>query len=356
MFRFCTTCAGLLVLAATAAGAAYGASTPSPTSTASPTPEAGVWLSGISGFAWPIVALIAIIALHKPFGEFLRAVGGRATKLSLFQVAVELTPASEFQAPAALATEIRDATFFYVNSDSSKSLFDNLDLSQPGQYLTIDLGDRARPRWLTSRLFIFTVMLERMRGVRCVVFTERTPTEERAYVGYALSSEVRWRLAMAYPWLEQHFALAYAEATIYQGVDPGSFEPQGFEITSETGRMGVAHANLIATKFLNGLQLLDPPEVSPNQWTALHPQNVVYEHAKWIDPQRLSRILKDSLRKDEISASPDMAPEEIVRQILRRDGPFVARVSDTKRLTNLIDRNDILEKIASREAQIFAQS
>ena len=76
-------------------------------------------------------------------------------------------------------------------------------------YAVFDLGDGWR--WLTSRLFIFATMLERMRGLRCCVFFESSGRVSKRFLGTAEPAAVRWAFAHRYPWLNPAFADAYAK-------------------------------------------------------------------------------------------------------------------------------------------------
>ena len=87
----------------------------------------------------------------------------------------------------------------------------------PADFAVINLG--SGQEWITSRLFIAAVMLERMRGVKVFVFLESTPGTTRRFVAVAPLSLVRWSLAQRFPWLEAAWVRAYLS------VFPGS--PQG---------------------------------------------------------------------------------------------------------------------------------
>jgi hypothetical protein len=56
-------------------------------------------------------------------------------------------------------------------------------------YAVFDLGDGRK--WLTSRLFVFATMLERMRGIRCCVFLESSGVVEKRFVATASPNAVR---------------------------------------------------------------------------------------------------------------------------------------------------------------------
>lgn len=308
------------------------------------------WRVALVGLAWPIVALLAALLFRSPLGEFLRAIGGRATKLSVGQVALELSPASEFQPPPTTAAEIRQATPVQMGGDSSSSLFKSLQETEYGDYVTIDLGSVAEPRWLTSRLFILATMLERMRGVRWIVFTERTPLETSSFVGYASTTAIRWRLAQNYTWFEQAFADAYWTAIqAVQLYDPGNNAPCTFAVTSASGQIPTPYASAVVLNFLRSLERMVPPTENAAQWVTLHEdKQPVYERARWVTREVLALNVDGSLIRSSISGAPSVTPSQAAEQIVACTGPFVARVAENNRLIDLVDRNDLLEKVAKQ--------
>jgi hypothetical protein len=77
----------------------------------------------------------------------------------------------------------------------------------PSDYAVIDLGSGRS--WLTTRLFVFAILLRRMRALRALVFVETQDGIAQRFLGVALPDTVRWRLAREYPWLEDAYAHAY---------------------------------------------------------------------------------------------------------------------------------------------------
>ncbi len=72
---------------------------------------------------------------------------------------------------------------------------------------------------LTSRLFILSVILSRMRGLRAFVFVETAGHIRRRFVGVCDSDAVHWQLASRFPWFEA--ALAHAEAAVWPPLSRG---------------------------------------------------------------------------------------------------------------------------------------
>ncbi len=308
----------------------------------------------VASLAWPMVALLGIILLRKPLGELVKEFGKRATKFSLFQFAVELSTVQELAPSWNVPTgDVRQLTRADVFDSATMSLFEELSSAGASDYIVVDLGSGRQ--WLTSRLYIFALILRRMRGMRCVVFTANKQEATGAFVGLAEPAQVRWSLAAAYPWLESAFAKAYAQ------VAPSQPAPGTRFIVSEEGALDPMTANRLVREFLTHIQFTPaaplpvgvaapavPPQ--PPEWTELSspppgpPQ--IWEHASWLDLTTLEQTLGRNLRRDLFEDSPDLPAEERTRAIARRPGLFVPLVAQGHRFNGLIDRQALLEAIA----------
>ena len=136
------------------------------------------------------------------------------------------------------------------------TMFAQLQTETPAPYLVVDLGEGTE--WLSSRLFVFAVLLRAMRQTETFVFVETQGGTRGRFLGFASTQQTRWALAHAYPWLEADYAQACAEVTLPQRTPNHGVEPF---VVDETGRLthGVAHQ--IATKFVFAVQV--PPPTAP---------------------------------------------------------------------------------------------
>ena len=187
-----------------AAGAAAQSAAPQAPSALVPSYPPMVEL--VKALAWPLIAVVVALLFRKPLGEFVGALGTRVTKLSVFKVELELVPAAT-AVVSPLLDDIRTVTTSAAISDSSRAMLEQLQNQTPADFDEINLG--AGDEWLTSRLYIAAVMLERMRGVQVLVFLERTPATDRRFVAVVPVKQLRWALAQRYPWLEAAFVRAY---------------------------------------------------------------------------------------------------------------------------------------------------
>jgi hypothetical protein len=242
------------------------------------------------------------------------------------------------------------------------SLFTELSSAGASDYIVADLG--RGDQWLSSRLYVFVVVLQRMRGLRSVVFTTTKGDETGVFVGMADPADVRWALATACPWLESAFARAYAQ------IAPAANSPPTPFIVSGDGALEPWTANNLVRAFLTELQYPPAPSAvppaaapplppilpGPPEWIELPGtpgQPPTWEHATWLSVGFLEQILGPSglVRDFAFTDSPDVPVEERARAIARRPGETVALITATGRFAGLVDRRAMLEALARAYAE-----
>lgn len=116
--------------------------------------------------AWPAVIVTAVLVLRKPLSSFLKGLGQRTKKLSVFQFALELSEVPEIKPTwsGPLLSDVRQPTAAAEFDSRAMALFEQFEDETAYDYAVVDLG--VGNQWLTSRLFIFAVVLERMRGLQ----------------------------------------------------------------------------------------------------------------------------------------------------------------------------------------------
>jgi hypothetical protein len=170
----------------------------------------GIWavvkLGGvelIKALAWPVTVIVVLATLHQPIAELLRAIGRRATKLSIFKVEVELGKLT--QARPSLATTVDTLKKIGVSESAVAPIAAGIIKSGAADYVVVDLGADPGREWLTSRLFLLAAILERSRVVRCIVFVGAGNT----FLGAATPRDVRSALGAKFPEYERAFFQAY---------------------------------------------------------------------------------------------------------------------------------------------------
>lgn len=105
--------------------------------------------------------------------------------------------------------DVRHLTTDLAFDSYSYSLFEQLAKLAPTEVLEIDLGNGRE--WLTTRLYLFSALLERRRDVRCVALLRTDGDRVRQVLGSASPEALCKSLAVEEPWLEQTYVAAHDE-------------------------------------------------------------------------------------------------------------------------------------------------
>lgn len=315
----------------------------------------------VKALAWPIVALVIAGGFRRPIAQFVSALGSRITKLSLFKVELELVPASAATI-APLLDDIRTATCPAEISDSSRMMLEQVQSGTPADYALVSLGQGEE--WLTSRLYIAAVMMERMRGVKAFVFVERTPTSERRFVAVAPVRQLRWALSRRYPWLEA--AWLRGLVSLYSAGLPANAPvlPFGAQwppdprtlvlsqplIVSDAGGFEAWQARQLVSGLIESLQRDSIPAVPPQpqsngEWVTL--RETTQERASWVTRELLGSLLPQSAFDAWANGMRDAPRARRTRAVLRGAAPFIALLEGDRDFSRLVNRQALLEEIAT---------
>ena len=132
------------------------------------------WVDLIGTLAWPFLALVGLLLLHKPLGQLLTDIGKRASEISVGVLSLKLPTVPEAPVGGDVGA-FKTMEGIQIANDSAKTaLFKEFRTPGYRQFLVIKLGNGKE--WLSSRLFIFALMLQRMKGIRAIVFVESVST------------------------------------------------------------------------------------------------------------------------------------------------------------------------------------
>jgi hypothetical protein len=294
----------------------------------------------LAPYIWPAVVVLCLLLLLRPIRFLLHQIATRATEVSIGSWATFKLPGLQ-EAPTDVGTQsIRDLDGT-VWQESGSNLLAQFQASRTPEYALVDLG--AGGEWISSRLFIFAVMLQRMKGLRCIVFVSSTPTENRRFLGCASPESVRWRLAADQPWLEAAFAQAYAGVT-----GPPNMLSRNSPFTDIKGALDPQVAQMVVSGFIQGLKQ-PPPHPNPQEFVTIRSGD---EHATWISAAELERVMGTGLWLDSVPENKDDSPaanRAQVRRILDKRSPYVAQTRDGS-FVSLISRIALLEEVATRVA------
>jgi hypothetical protein len=315
----------------------------------------GLVVDPIKAFAWPAVAVFALYILRRPLAELVAQIAHRAQKFSIYSVSVELATLPALSPPWSIGSEdVRKLTSSYIIDSPSRPLFEELLKPMKADYAVVDLG--AGREWLTSRLYIFALLLGTVTGLRAFVFLESVGGIRRRFLGVATPLNIQSALAARYPWLEEaYFRAAAGQYSIRQD----SEEPSVSKFSNQAPLLGHTEQwrviNFVQS-FLKTIQrtTLPPPEEagSYRELPPPHDDPQTWERAHWIDGERLERDSAGFLEYAWCHDSPDKPRRVVAEDILRRSGEFVALVDDDRRFVGLIDRCALLDRVwKEREAE-----
>lgn len=306
----------------------------------------------ITGVAWPTVVGVVLLryktSLSQLVSDLSAAIASRGTKLSLWQFSVEMgaIPEPTSVPPLPNLADVRDltATAQFASEGTGFRLLQQLPPGTTFDYAEIDLG--KGDRWVTSRLYIFAILLQRMGGVGSLVFVDTSNGISRRFLGVASTENVRWTLARRYPWLEGAFAQAYA-SLFFPPAGQG-LVTQWPTLTSDHGALEPWQASQVITSFITGVQKLAlEPNDDTREWIKVG-KDERWEHAWRLDGDTLHRILGDRLLNSYAPENPDAPSLDRTRMVLNREGRYVALVKDGGTYTRLVDRQALLEEVAQR--------
>ncbi len=298
-----------------------------------------------SAILWPAITVGAIYAFRKPIAGLVNTIGTRATKLSGFGLSLELATLTELR-PASLDIDLRELDAGSRPQSGPIDLLKELRAADARDYIVIDLGSGSSPRWLTSRLYLFGLLLSRVGRVRCFVFVETAGEIRNRFIGTASPEAVRWALARRYPWLEQAYALAYSTIGLPQ-FDPSTDALSEYQATTLVQQF-------LANIRVPGSKLTFPaPNKVPD---TIDLGNGVLEYAKWIDGGRIERLLGAHLSTASVIVAPDKRLDDMSGVVLGLRGRFVAIVESDRTFRGLLDRHAALEKLAQQATPLLERS
>lgn len=307
----------------------------------------------LTAIAWPVVAAFALYLLRRPLIELVSQVARRAQKLSVFEVSVELSTLPELRTSwSAESVDVRQLSAADIFDSPSGNLFKELLKPAQADYAVVDLGKGKK--WLTSRLFVFALVLGEVKGLKAFVFVEKAGWTRRRFLGIATPADVRRSLGARYPWLEEASARALAETYGVKPMDiPGA---STFSIqTNPLSRGAEADVHNFVQWFVEHLhRSTEPPKNEEESYLPFDsdfvPPTKIWERAHWISGERLERDLDGVLERASYDDSPDTAHSLRVEGILRRTGAFIALVDSNRVFQRLVDRYALLDKVSELRA------
>lgn len=292
-----------------------------------------------------IVSVVGALAIVLVLASLLLTGRSRIFKFSLKDLAVEMSrPGSSEELAAAIAA-ISDPAAAMNYTSYAQSIVQAAIVPSRLDALYIDVA--RQPGWLTSRLFFMVALLERMRGLRSVVFVESNESGATRFVGLATPGVVRWLLARLYPWLDEAFAVAYAQ------LSDGDPDLLRYRPTSSSGALGVDAVSHLLTPYLQKLQKNQEHDPGHGEWTRLNAAPITWERAIYVRRAEIENLLGEDLKRPTVRH--DLPHDEKIKAVLLHSGDFVAAVDAEQRLHGLVDRRRWIEESARYVARHSTQ-
>jgi hypothetical protein len=276
---------------------------------------------------WPLIVLFGLVLFRQPIGAFLSAIGTRASKIGAFHFSIELAALPNAQPLSSPALDDLNAEYPTGATDSSGSLFRAIAETVHADYLTVDLKDGSA--WLTSRLFILSVLIARVRPIQRIVFLSG-PAE--GFLGECSPAMLGQDLARAYPWLEEAYISAHVLVT--------GTSIQLMRNRTLLGAMSPNEASSVLSQFLFSVQQRNVPKTAG--WTDL---GSYIEHADWVSDTSLVRLLGRRLNVTSVKRDPSESGTIAARTLLRHDEHYVAVVDMDGRFLRLVDRRKATDQV-----------
>jgi hypothetical protein len=309
-------------------------------------------LAILAAVIWPAVTVIALLIFRLPVLRLANEIAARTKKLSYKGVSVELEPLPVLLPAWDVVSgnrsqDVRQLTAAEVFDSYTNSLFEQLLHPRQADYAVVDLG-RGK-KWLTSRLFIFSLILGEVSHLKALIFLETTECVRRRFLGMAAPEAVRAALARRYPWLDQAFAWAYAAQ--YGPILPDILGQSRFPSTPYIlDARPINTISQLVQKYIGNIQReTDPPPSELGSYLAFQTTvppapsvRAIWERGEWIDAEKLENDMGECLESSWYADVPERSGQERNEGIRRRRSRFVALVDEDRRFTGLVDRYSLV--------------
>jgi len=295
----------------------------------------------LAAIIWPMAIFLIAYLYRDGILQLLQKIPGRISKLGIGGFSIELAQVREFEhewfGPGVVNLR-KTGSSDDVNDSTARTFIEQIRHTTPLDYAVVNLG--GGKEWLTSRLYILSIILKRMRNTKAFVFVEKSGDVRRQYVGSATCEQVRWAFALRFNWLEQAFATAYGQI-------------DDFSIVSSKGKLAKSDqpsdplpAINLMQNFLNAIQTLPVPSPADDEeWIVIKKEPELKEHAAWLTASMLEEIMGNELDTESVpshilSERTELQKIELIEQI---SGNYLALTRADGRFESLIDRSQVIE-------------
>ena len=291
----------------------------------------------LRAITWPLIVVTAFAIFRRPLANLVSLVGQKISKLSFGKFSIEMAQVPEMK-PQAMDAEIRELDAGSTPQSGTTGLTALVNELQSGgkrDYVVIDFGSDSAPRWLSSRLYLLCFLVTLINRQLCLVFVETVGSVRKKFVGICSPTSARWALANKFSWFEWAAVLSYSQSLGYP--TPGFRDPGGILWTT---------IPIIIQQFLQSIRAtVLPAGEQPSEWVSMQKQQT-FEHASWLNGPQIESLLGTDLSTAHVTLPPNSTINDLTRPVLAQQGRFVAIVDQNQVLLSLVDRQEVLDKIA----------
>lgn len=285
---------------------------------------------------WPLIVLIAILVFGPSLREALPELIKRLKGISVKGVSLEFAQLAEWQFKWGGSIDFRkygQASFF---NSAAEDLILEMNKPDVKDYAVINLGFGRE--WLSSRLFIFALLLRRMRGVKFFVFTDAISGKSNRYIGFATLDQIRWMLAHRNPLLEESFSKAFTEI-------------DNRKIRNANGALSTKSASQLLAHFLEYLQFsqedVEKDAAKEKGYVLLSSSQEgggqFYEHAIWLNSTIIKDFFDGILISQSIYLHQNEKKEKVLKKVIGFPYDPVPVINKAGQFQYLFNRTEILE-------------
>jgi hypothetical protein len=328
----------------------------------------------VSAIVWPALLGVLAFLYRRPLSRLVAELPGHVKKVSIGGVDVEFADARSATLTLAEGKiDLRKSgTSDDVNDSTLASFYAQIGDPSRIEYAVVDLG--SGEEWLSSRLYVLSVLMRRMRGLHALVFVETSGNVRRSFVGVCDCDRVRWRMAARWPRFEA--ALAGAELVLWGHpyavpggeftidvnrpwaaaplMQIGAFSPSPWvRVVNSEGRVEGPQGSAdpaagMLRSFLDAVQR--PGPALPEGWVLLPSDTQLGEYAVWLSGALVEQVLKESLDRRSIRVNDfqGWSDRERIRAMVEHPGEWVAFTRPDGGFDRLVRRREVTESVASQ--------
>ncbi|WP_162419378.1 hypothetical protein [Cyclobacterium roseum] len=287
------------------------------------------WIPLLQELIWPITVLLILFFLRKYIPQLV----DRTTKIGAMGVELEFEMAKEFS--SSWSNEyVGDIRKGVKSDDFSSGVMDLMEqFSKAGRYDYASIDIYGGKAWLTSRLYIFSTILSKVRGIHYWVFVDSHDSLHKKFIGYVDSRSLRLQLSDRFPVLSR----AYMEALL-------EVFPEGDMCLNEADTWKITQ---LVQQFLKGVQKEYPQNEEQGMegdgtqeiekgWVLLKDQ-VTLEKARFLDINELREICGEWIRTDAIRGLETSSVEHLAEKILLSNERLIPQVDSENRFLDMVD-------------------